>query len=258
MRTATTASGGPPPATLSGGPGAYAFFLDVDGTLLEMAPTPDLVRVDADVLTLLGAVQAAADGALALVSGRTVADVDRLFTPLRLPVAGQHGADRRDALGGRHGLDRGPAPLEAIRRCVAAWAAGMDGLLVEDKGMSLAVHYRQAPQLQGPVYRLLAECVAQAGGTLSLQPGRMVLEARPADRDKGVAVLEFMAETPFAGRMPLFVGDDATDEDGFAAVTRLGGHAVKVGDGDSIAPWRLPDVGAVRAWLGGLVQGAVR
>jgi len=240
---------------LPGGPGAYAFFLDVDGTILEIAPTPDLVHVDPGLLALLGTLRAAADGALALVSGRTVAAVDRLFAPLQLPVAGQHGAERRDAAGGRHDAKRGAAHLAALRRCVDTWATGLDGLRVEDKGLSLAVHYRQAPQLEGQVYHRLKECLARADGALRLQPGRMVLEAKPVDRDKGVAVRAFMTEAPFAGRVPLFVGDDVTDEDGFAAVRQLGGHAVKVGDGDSIAPWRLPDVGAVRAWLEAIANG---
>jgi trehalose 6-phosphate phosphatase len=241
---------------LDGGAAAYAFFLDVDGTLLEMAPTPDLVRVDAGVLTLLEGLREAAGGALALVSGRTVTDMDRLFAPLQLPAAGQHGAERRDAAGVRRGPGPGLEQLERVRASVTAWAAGIDGLLVEDKGICLAVHFRQAPHLEELVYRRLGEFIALAGGALSLQPGRMVLEAKPVDRNKGSAVGQFMAEAPFAGRIPLFVGDDLTDEDGFAAARRLGGHAVKVGEGDSIASWRLPDVDAVRNWLGGIARGA--
>ncbi|HTY98329.1 MAG TPA: trehalose-phosphatase [Rhodocyclaceae bacterium] len=237
------------PPLLAGGAGAHAFFLDVDGTLLEMAPTPDQVRVDGEVLLIVDALGAAAGGALALVSGRSLADVDRLFAPRRLPAAGQHGAERRDSLGGGHSYGGGPAQLAALRTCVGAWAAAVEGLLVEDKGLTLAVHYRQAPHLECEVHRRFEECLGRVGGAFRLQPGRLVLEARPANWDKGVAVREFMSEEPFAGRIPVFVGDDATDEDGFAAARQLGGHAVKVGRGASLAPWRLEDVQAVRSWL---------
>ncbi|MBI3140292.1 MAG: trehalose-phosphatase [Rhodocyclales bacterium] len=237
------------PTGLPGRPATHAFFLDIDGTLLDIAERPERVATDPWLLEAVRALHVAAGGALALISGRTVAGVDRLFAPLRLAVAGQHGAERRDAAGAWHYHGECAAQLEALRRCVTAWAAARPGLLVEDKGLSLAVHYRAAPQLADEVHHGLRECLERTGEGFRLQPGKMVLELKPAGRDKGVAIREFMDEPPFAGRVPVFVGDDATDEHGFAVVNDLGGCSVKVGPGPSAAGWRLPDVAAVRAWL---------
>jgi trehalose 6-phosphate phosphatase len=188
-------------------------------------------------------------GALALISGRPVAEVDRLFAPMLLPIAGQHGAERRNAVGATHLHPYSAKQLDDLRHCILNWAFKIPELLVEDKGMSIAVHYRQAPQLAGEVRRILGECLAQCGDTFRLQEGKMVVELKPAGRDKGTAIIEFMSEAPFRGRIPVFIGDDVTDEHGFAAVNNLGGHSVKVGPGSSAARWRIPNVTAVRAWL---------
>jgi trehalose 6-phosphate phosphatase len=122
-------------------------------------------------------------------------------------------------------------------------------LLVEDKGLSLAVHYRQVPERADEVRRALQRCLDSAGKAFHLQPGKMVLEVMPGGSDKGTAILAFMAEAPFLHRLPVFLGDDVTDEHGFAMVHRLGGRAIKVGRGASLARERLADVAAVRAWL---------
>ena len=236
---------------LAGGPAVHGFFLDIDGTLVDIADTPDRVSADPQLLDTVRSLHGAAGGALALISGRTVASVDALFAPLRLPIAGQHGAERRDAAGVTHYHPHCAAQLDALRRRVTEWAVGLPGLLVEDKGMSLAVHYRQAPQLAGEVRRVLRECIERTGGAFGLQPGKMVLEVRPAGKDKGTAIAEFMSEPPFSGRIPVFVGDDITDEHGFAVVNHLGGHSVKVGPGPSAARWRMHDVAAVRTGLAG-------
>ncbi|MGH8736209.1 MAG: trehalose-phosphatase [Burkholderiales bacterium] len=228
----------------------WAFFLDVDGTLLEHADTPDAVRVDGALRTLLAGLRSGAGGALALISGRSVADLDRLFAPLALPAAGQHGAERRDGAGRmvRHDFPQAPVRRAAAR--LGEFAAAHPGLLLEDKGRSLALHYRLAPQLEDEARALVGEVLAQLGEGFELQRGKMVLEIRPGGRDKGSAIAEFMAEAPFRGRTPVFIGDDLTDELGFGVVNEMGGVSLKVGEGPSQARWRIADAPAVRAWLG--------
>lgn len=236
---------GPPPPLAAG----CALFLDIDGTVLDLAATPDRVRVDADIAALLPALAGVLHGAIALITGRTIADADRLFPALALPIAGQHGYERRAADGS---IQRYPAPgpgFDRLRREIARFAARHEGLLLEDKGSTLALHYRLAPRLAPHVHRTLRAQVAASGGRWKLQRGKRILEIRPEGRDKGTALFEFMAVAPFHGRVPVFVGDDVTDEFGFAAVTRLGGWAVKVGPGGTCARFRLPNVAAVRRWL---------
>lgn len=186
---------------------------------------------------------------MALISGRSIADIDRLFPGTRLPAAGQHGTERRDSAGviKRHAFPVGK--LDWARARLIAAAAGKPGLLVEDKGLSLALHYRRAPQLAGYAHRVARGLLRHVGARYGLQTGNRVVEIKPAGKDKGVAVREFMSEAPFQGRTPVFVGDDATDEHGFATVNRLQGYAIKVGRGPTAARWRLPDVEGVRRWL---------
>ena len=227
----------------------HAFFLDIDGTLLDIADTPESVSADPWLIGVIRRLYDVTGGALALISGRPVVEVDRLFAPVRLPIAGQHGAERRDAAGGMHYHFQCARQLNDLRRCVLDWAANAPGLLTEDKGMSIAVHYRQAPHLAAAVQQKLLECLQRSDDTFRLQEGKMVLELKPAGKDKGTAIREFMDEAPFSGRIPVFVGDDATDEHGFTAVNELGGFSIKVGHGPSAARWRVPDVSAVRAWL---------
>jgi trehalose 6-phosphate phosphatase len=243
----------PPPL-----PETFAVFLDIDGTLLELAPAPDAVHVDPELATLLPRVRRQLGGALALITGRAISDVDRLFPGLRMPVAGQHGCERRDALGTLHLHARRTATLEKLRALFTEFARKHEGLLLEDKGATLAVHYRKAPQLAAHVHKTLHETVAATGTTAyRLQPGKQLLELKPDDRDKGTAISDFMAERPFKGRCPVFIGDDRTDEHGFAIIDRLGGWSVKVGAGATRARYHLPDVVAVRAWLAALVSPAM-
>ena len=227
----------------------WAFFLDIDGTLLEHAERPDAVRPHAAAL-LLAALNEASGSALALISGRSVADIDALFAPLRLAAAGQHGIERRDARGRTHGH---AFPAEALRRVAARvsdFASRHHGLLFEDKGHNLALHYRLAPQLAGVAQAALREVAAQLGDNFEVLDGKMVVELKPSGRDKGSAIEEFMHEPPFRGRTPVFVGDDRTDEFWFGVVNRLGGHSIKVGAGPTAARLRIADAAAVRAWLG--------
>jgi trehalose 6-phosphate phosphatase len=237
--------GPPPPLSRS-----CAVFLDIDGTLLRLAVTPDSVLVDGEVTALLPRLQSALCGAVALITGRAIADADRLFPLMPLPIAGQHGCERRAADGSWHRHAPAPAGIARLRERMARLAADHEGLLLEDKGTTLALHYRRAPRLAGHVHRIMrTELALAASAGWRLQRGKGILEVTPDGRDKGTAILEFMSEPPFRGRRPVFVGDDLTDEFGFAAVERLGGWAVKVGRGRTCADYRLPDVAAVRGWL---------
>lgn len=227
----------------------WAYFFDIDGTLVPLADTPARVRPGRDVRRWLAALHEASGGAVALISGRSIADIDRLFAGARLPVAGQHGIERRGAAGviERHAFPQ--EQLEWARARLAAAAAGKPGLLVEDKGLSLALHYRRAPRLAGYAHRVTRALLRRVGAQYCIQTGKRVVEMKPAGKDKGMAVLEFMGEAPFQGRTPVFVGDDATDEYGFATVNRLRGYSIKVGPGRTAARWRLPSEKAVEQWL---------
>jgi trehalose 6-phosphate phosphatase len=228
-----------------------ALFLDIDGTLLDLAATPDGVHVDRHMSALLPELVAGLGGAVALITGRAIADTDRLFHGLSLPVAGQHGIERRAADGSMHRHAASLRGLNRLRRELARFVAHHDGLLLEDKGATLALHYRRAPGLASHVHKTLrAQLSATAvSAHWRLQPGKGILEIKPDGRDKGTAILEYMAEPPFRGRLPVFVGDDLTDEYGFVAVTHLRGWAVKVGPGPTRAHYRLADVTTVRGWL---------
>jgi trehalose 6-phosphate phosphatase len=227
----------------------WALFLDVDGTLLEIAPTPDAVRVPAPAVASLAAVSARLEGALALISGRSIADLDRLFAPLKLPAAGAHGAQRRTASG--LCFARRYAPwLVPARELLAGWAAAHEGVLLEDKGDSLALHYRNAPALEPAARREVDAAVAAVGPLFQVQEGKMVLEIKPGATSKGTAIEEFMAEKPFIGRRPVFLGDYLTDEFGFEVVNRLGGHSIAVGvSGRTHAQCCLRDPAHVLRWL---------
>ncbi len=225
-----------------------ALFLDIDGTLAEFADRPDAVQVDADIIEALARLRKDLGGALALVTGRAITSADRLFPRLKLPMAGQHGCERRDADGGIHLYAPVKTTQVRLRKLVTGLAKRHPDLLLEDKGAALALHYRGVPELASPLHRILSAEVEDADG-YELLPGKMLLELRPEGRDKGTAIDDFMAENPFAGRLPVFIGDDLTDEHGFDAVERLGGWSVKVGPGRTAARFRLPDPTAVKRWL---------
>lgn len=228
-----------------------ALFLDVDGTLLEIASSPQAVSVPPDLRERLRALSLASGGAVALVSGRAITDLDALFAPLTLPSAGLHGFEHRGASGAWR---RRPLPsaavLEAARSAMLDLAARHAGLLAEDKRFALALHYRGAPQLEEAALTAMRAVAARAEGELEMQRGKMVIELRPAGASKGAAVADFLGEAPFAGRRPVFIGDDLTDESAFELVSRRGGLAVLVGAPRlTAAGARLADVAAVRDWL---------
>jgi trehalose 6-phosphate phosphatase len=228
----------------------WAFFLDIDGTLLDIEGHPDEVRIGRAELDLVSGLHRATGGALALISGRPLAGIDVLFHPLKLPIAGQHGAERRDGRGTRH---RYQFPIDVLHRAAAPvrkFVARYEGLIFEDKGASVALHYRLAPELEPAARAVVQDAVAQAGGAIEMQVGKMVFELKPAGVDKGSAMCEFMRDAPFAGRVPVFLGDDVTDEFGFRAINSLDGISVKIGAGETAARWRLPSPAAAKAWLG--------
>ena len=233
-----------------------AFFLDVDGTLLDFADTPSAVRVDRELLELIERLSRISGGALALVSGRSISDLEELLGARRMPLAGQHGLERRDAAGRLWIHAAPPGAKCTIKEALAPVLARHPGLLLEDKGLTLALHHRQAPHLAAYAHRLMARVMQEAGDGLELQKGKRVIEIKPAGIDKGTAVAEYLAESPFRGRHPVFIGDDLNDEHGFAEVNRVGGISNKVGPGTSCARYRLPHVAAVRNWLNDALKGA--
>jgi trehalose 6-phosphate phosphatase len=234
----------------------WAFFLDLDGTLLDIASAPDKVAIEKSDIQALENLQRAAGGALALISGRSLARIDELFAPLVLPAAGQHGAERRDAHGKRYRHRFPVARLRPVAGGIRSFAERHRGLVFEDKGASVALHYRLAPQLAAAAQKAVRDAAEPLGDAVEVQGGKMVVELKPAGCDKGSAIGEFMKEPPFAGRVPVFLGDDVTDEYGFHVVNRLGGHSVKVGEGPSAARWRLENPAAARAWLGAWLESA--
>jgi trehalose 6-phosphate phosphatase len=236
----------------------WALFLDVDGTLLEIADRPDAVRGTPRLKLLLRRALLELDGCVALVSGRPIIELDRLFAPLVMPAAGLHGVERRSADGTFHYSAAMDDRLHAARHRLMEFAESHPGVLVEDKGAALALHYRNAPHKRYESAELMAEVADTVGDAFHIQHGKMVLELKPAGQDKGTAVRQFMDEPPFAGRTPIFMGDDVTDEDGFAAVNNLGGGSIRVGDGRATAArWRVAGVNELLDWLeAGLLESA--
>lgn len=227
----------------------WAYFLDLDGTLVELADSPTDVEVDDGLPALIERLRRASGGALAIISGRSLDDLDRLLRGRRYPAAGQHGFERRDAAGQRSAFASSGRGLDQARHRLARLAARHRGLEFEDKGASFALHYRRAPRLAAFAHQAAHAIQRGLGPRYAVQPGKRVVEVKPAGRNKGSAIGAFMQEAPFVGRTPLFVGDDRTDEYGFAVVNRLGGYSVKVGAGLTAARWRLPSVEAVIGWL---------
>lgn len=223
-----------------------ALFLDFDGTLVDIAPAPDRVVVEPGLVAALGRLAACMGGALGIVSGRPIAEVDRWLSPLVLPVAGIHGAERRAADGRVRRIALGA--LDEVAAAAERVAARHPGIRVERKGVAVALHYRLAPEHEAQCLAAMADAVARDPG-LHLMRGKMVVEVLPNGVSKGHAIDAFLAEPPFAGRRPVFLGDDVTDEHGFAAVQRLGGQAVKIGAGDTVAALRLASPEHVRRWL---------
>jgi trehalose 6-phosphate phosphatase len=235
-----------------------ALFIDIDGTLLEIAPAPELVQVPPDLPYLLDRLTRQHGGAMALVSGRRIADIDRLFKPWGGAAAGVHGAERRRPDGrlvrvGGSSADRAAAAaLDRVRPALRQIVQHSPGLVLEDKGKALALHYRLAPHRGDEIRAIVERLARDESEWLRLIAGKMVFEVQPRHYGKGGAIAAFMAEPPFRGRLPVVLGDDTTDEDGFAEVNRRGGLSIRVGppDAATCAAYGLPSISAVYRWIG--------
>lgn len=235
----------PPPAVP---PDRTAFFLDVDGTLADIVADPQLARVKSPVRAILGRLADSTDQALALVSGRSIAQIDRMLAPLKLPAVGVHGLERRlhDGYLTRFAFDaQAHAGLVAA---VTDFAARQTGLEADPKPGAVALHYRKRPDLADEC-RAFMQDRRDADPQLALIAGKMVLELVYGRQSKGEAVASLMTLPPFAGRVPFFAGDDVTDETAFVQVNRMDGLSVKVGAGETAARYRVPDIAALARYL---------
>ena len=220
-----------------------ALFLDLDGTLLEIAPTPEAVIVPPGLPELLASLQSLVGGAVAIVTGRSVAIVDSLLSPYPAIVAGEHGAAIRYQDGTLAEMPKRAALPEAWREALYAAAERWPGVLVEPKPHGIAIHYRLVPERGEDIWRLVRGLVAQDDPSFRLIPAREAVEIGPKAVSKGHAVQQFMALQPFHGRRPIFVGDDFTDEAGMDAARQFGGEGLRVAEVFGGEP------AAVRAWL---------
>ncbi|WP_051651014.1 trehalose-phosphatase [Brevundimonas bacteroides] len=238
-----------PPIPATGG---IALFLDLDGTLAPLASTPDAVLADPRRTEVLRSLDRVLGGRVAIVSGRTLEEIDRIAGGAAHSASGVHGLARRRRDGSLDGAEASRHVAEAVA-ALEVFAANRPGVIVEDKGVSAGLHYRQSPDAEAAA-RTLAQRLSDETG-LDLQPGHMVLELKTPGADKGQAVAAFMAEPPFTGATPIMVGDDLTDEAGFRAATALGGYGVLVGpERDTAARYRLDDVEAVLTWLEAIAE----
>jgi trehalose 6-phosphate phosphatase len=231
----------------------WCLFLDVDGTLIELTDSPLATFADAELKTLLRDVSERLGGAVALVSGRGIGYLDSLFDPLRLPSAGLHGVERRKASGAMHGASFTDHQLDPARIALKELVAANPGSSLEDKGRTIAVHFRMAPAAGEGIHQSLIAIAKPLGSNYHIQEGNMVFEIKPRGFTKATAIKAFMKEPPFSGRTPVFVGDDLTDQDGFRMVEEQGGVSIAVG-GRVHGQYRLENAAAVRTWLEGIAR----
>lgn len=233
--------------------GDWALFLDLDGTLVELADRPEAVTPSPSLPALLQRLRSALDGAVAVISGRSLTAIESLLHVPGMPLAGVHGLERRDAQGRIH---RAALPAETLadaRAALDAFTAAHPGTHYEDKGAALALHYRDAPQLQAAAAQTMGDACRALGEKFVVQPGKFVFELKPAAQNKGTVVASFLEEAPFRDRRPVFLGDDVTDEDAFREVQARGGHGIRVGPLEgSAAQWNLTSVTEVLEWLDSL------
>ncbi|MEZ0001608.1 trehalose-phosphatase [Sinorhizobium fredii] len=242
-------------AALSTDRESWALFLDIDGTLLDLAETPDAVAVPPSLPASLDHLSKKLGGALALVTGRGLAYADQFFSPAKFPIAGLHGAERRDPDGRVHKAAE-TADFERLKAELVAATASWAGVLIEDKGAAVAVHYRLAPDRQLELEHLMERALYRAGPDWAIQHGKMVVEIRPARANKGDAVAAFLAQPPFAGRRAIAIGDDVTDEAMFRTVNRLGGFSIRIGPPvpASEALGSIPSAEVLRGFIAALVS----
>jgi len=227
---------------------AYGFFFDFDGTLTEIAETPGAVIVDERVREALESLFESASGAVAIVTGREIESIDKLLAPLKLPVAGVHGYERRNGETTVSATAAEESKARAIEKVLTCFESHNPGLLLEKKRGALALHYRLRPELETICLSLVEDLAARLPDTV-LTRGKMVIELRLHTATKGTAISDFLREKPFRGRIPVYAGDDVTDEDAFVAVNALSGISVKVGPGETAAQTRADGVGEFLTWL---------
>ncbi|PSJ63993.1 trehalose-phosphatase [Pseudaminobacter soli (ex Li et al. 2025)] len=238
-------------------PGPHALFLDIDGTLLEHADHPDSVSVDGELLDLLAALEARLDGALAFVSGRSIAAIDRLFAPLRLCAAGLYGLEHRLSQNGPVVEATEPADIAALATEMEAEFGSTVGVYFERKGPVLAIHTRAAPDALAAVQKAAELALPRLSAEYRVVVGEAGLELIPLQAMKSAAIRRFLALEPFSGRRPIFIGDDTSDESGFELVNRLDGVSIRVRPkAETAARHILPDVATVKAWLRDEILGA--
>lgn len=242
-----------PPFSELSGPMKSALYLDFDGTLVDIAPSPDAVVLGPDVRSDLTRLFDVTGGAVAIVTGRELDVIDGFLAPEKFPIAGVHGLIRRSADGMLHHPEFDAAGMDAIEARLRLLSDNEPGLLVERKSCAVALHFRARPELESVCLETVRAAVRSSTG-LTLQHGKMVVEARPGGHDKGTAIVAFAKEAPFAGRIAVFAGDDVTDESGFAAVNRIGGVTIKIGAGDSAARYRAASNWEFLDWLARLAD----
>ena len=234
-------------------PASTAFFLDCDGTLAAIVDQPDAACLEPDILNCLEILHQVTGGALAIVSGRSILQLDAMLSPLVLPLAGVHGIERRDGGGTIYRPNYDAAAVNQIGLEVDGFAAQHVGLVSEVKSASVALHYRMRPELEAEGLTLMSQ-IASRHSDFRLLRGKMVAELSASHRTKGDAIDDFMQEQPFNGRLPIFVGDDVTDEDGFAAIQRLSGIGIKIGAGTTSATHRTGNMAEFHEWLRALAD----
>lgn len=230
-------------------PATTAIFLDFDGTLVPFdKPDVNTPVVDDALRSLLDELRERTDGALALITGRTIEALDDLIDPLALAAAGEHGGEWRSAPGAEAQRIVPPPGLDSAQKHCEAFARAHPGTRFERKNLSMVLHFHEFPALRDAAAEA-ANIACVPGSGIRMLHARGMVEVKPVDADKGSAIARFMTIAPFAGRVPVFIGDDVTDEDGFVAVNARGGISIKVGSGSSHARYRLADEDAVREWL---------
>ena len=230
-----------------------ALFLDVDGTLLEFCNNPDDVYPGVELNLILKSLSSLLKGALALVTGRRVLEIDRIFHPLQLPVGGQHGLEHRDAEGNFKLVKNLKFP-ENIRSQIQYFGEIYPECAIEDKSLTMAIHFRRAPKLEEKVLKFVNKLIEGEKHFHAIS-GNMVIEIKPLGVDKGQSIALFMENEPFVDKLPIFIGDDVTDEDGFRYINANNGISIKVGTRtSSLARYNLNNVNAVHDWLGSLCK----
>ena len=231
----------------------YALLLDIDGTLLDLAPTPREVWVPPGLANTLNRLLERTAGALALVSGRSLNDIDLIFAPEQFPAVGGHGAEMRLSIDNEAVATHAPPMDKELKRRLAAIAKLSPGILLEDKGYSLALHYRLAPHAEKAIYEAVSLIRADLpNASIEVLPGKCVCEIKHAGFTKATGVLELMNHAPFKGRRPIFIGDDVTDEAVFAIIPDFDGLAFSVGRRAKGVADHFDEPRDVREWLAGL------